>query len=254
MYSVKSATQITDGPDHESLLPIQLHGALYYAYKKAVGWRIFNAAYRPERSGIHTKALWTLTAILFIVPFSSFLGSLGITIVATCILFAAYYFLADYAIKRGLEFEYKKYAIAEVDKMQPRRLVRDLMHYHWFQEKIRATFKPTRQQIEKCIEFVDSNKKISITNTFSRHPMVVLAVGIPAFALNNKTPQLFEKIGNFGLTFAVICYCVALPLYVAWIFHSSLYDGERDDWRFKRYLTWFLLQEFPEVKAEADDL
>jgi hypothetical protein len=226
---------------------IQLHGMLYYAYRHAVGWKLLKAGYWPARKGWQTWALWGLTGVLLVMSFSPFCPITEVArwapVMVPVLMLCVYYPLAEHSIRLGLSGDFARSGIVGEASQQPRRLTRTLLYYGWFANDVRQKLNPSVTQIERCLAFIESNRKDKPPSrtSYFRHPVTVLFIGSIIYALNSRVDHLM-RLEDWNVLGLVFTY-VGLLLVVGWVFYPLGYSGAEDDWRFERYVRWYLIHQ-----------
>jgi hypothetical protein len=230
----------------------KLHGELYYAYREAVGYRLLKAAYQPAEKRWYTWLLWIITIAMFSTPIALIsLTSVTpwVVIAITLVWVLIYTILATSCINKGIQRELLSIGARGNGSKQPGRLVRTLLHHLWFSELV-DKIAPSKEQISQCIEFADhADAPVSNTSYF-RHPFVLLLCGVAFFMLNNKLSSWGAQFADNWMPLALVFYIVAMVLYVGWLFHSKHTDAANDNWRFKRCLKWYQLNQQTKGKNE----
>jgi hypothetical protein len=236
---------------------IRLHGLLLYAYRHATGWKLLKAAYWPDCKGCkgwHTWALWGLTGVLLVMAFSPFYPIMAVArwapfMVYVLMLFV-YYPLFERSIRLGLSGDFARSGIVGEATQQPWRLRRTLLHYLWFADGVRQKINPSCKEIERCLAFIESNRKDKPPSwpSYFRHPLVVLIIGILVYVHNLKIADLIsESFEDMYVVWWVFIY-VLLLLIAGWFFYSVRYAGAEDDWRFERCVRWYLIDQQEDQK------
>ena len=158
-------------------------------------------------------------------------------------MLGVYYPLAERSIRLGLSGDFTRSGIVGEATQQPRRLVLPLLIYGWFANDVRQKINPSVTQIERCLAFIENNRKDKpppLTSYF-RHPLVVLIIGLFIYTLNLTIADLMrlEDWNVLGLVFI----CVLFLLVAGLVFYPLSYAGAEDDWRFGRYVRWYLIHQ-----------
>lgn len=236
---------------------IQLHGLLLYAYCHATGWKLLKAGYWPDRWGLHTWALWVLTGALLGMAFSPLCPVTWVAhwvpVMVYVLMPCVYYPLAEYSISQSLSSEFARSGIKGEATQQRWWLRRTVLHYLWFADDVRQKINPSRKEIERCLAFIESNRKDKPPSwtSFFRHPLVVLTIGLFFYAFHLQIAESMQHAKNFeemNVILGEVFIVVLLLLALGWFFYSMFSNGPLDDWRFERCVRWYLIDQQEDQK------
>lgn len=237
-----------------TLETVQVHGRLYHAYLKSAGLRTLKAAFMPSPMKWYTYVLWAVIAVppilLQVWVFSEWKFAWLTPFIQGAIMYWVFAPFVNYCVRREMPCEYADVGITGSATTQPKYLHAALLRFKWFRDYVVQHEKITKDQIDRCIEFVELIEKDSPPSwtAYFRHPLPLLLLGIAVFSVNAKianmiasSPIEFEKLS------IVLGVALTWGLGMGWVLFSLRHARAESRWFFLRCLRWTSLSMHPET-------
>lgn len=233
---------------YHALDVVRLHGRLYHAYQNCVGYRTLKAAFVPPALHWYNYLLWITTVvppiILFTLLYLDWRFAWLNPFIQGVVMYVCVRPIVNKCLKMGLPEDYSSVGITGTGTAQPSYLHSSLLRLKWFQDKIFATEKPSKTQIESCISFIELiEKDLPPTGVaYFRHPIALLLLGIVVYLVNAKVGSMITlAIMSFERLSILVGISVAWTFGMGWLVFSLKHARAETRWIFLRYLRWTAL-------------
>jgi hypothetical protein len=232
--------------------PFDVHAILLKAYSKAfTKLPVAKYAFLPESVEPLNFLTWLFAAGLFVSLVFSLFEQSGVGFVFTVFLEAAMIVTAEIAGLKSIRMQniddnlLSKLSDHSGNLRRPIVQLRGAIIYLDSIDNVLSL-----EEIESCLELIEINKKdipLGISGFF-RHPMVLLLLGMIAFAFNSKIAEGFKSV-SIWQSLVNVCALVSLPLFVLLMIHLIRQSNEMSNWKFQRFVRWFRLYRAWEVEC-----